>query len=206
MPAEHGKRIALTFDDGPNCTTMAQILALLAQYRAKATFFLVGDNITTPTYAILRQAVEQGCELGNHSRTHSAMPGLRDEAITAEIEAVQQQVRQITGAYPRVFRPPYLAVDTRMRRLIPMPFINGYGPADWEDACTVQARIRTVLDGARDGAVVLMHCMEGNHLTVEALGTILPALGREGYAFVTVSELFGAKGITPQNGVTYDAV
>ncbi|HAM69998.1 MAG TPA: hypothetical protein DCP68_10365, partial [Ruminococcus sp.] len=72
--AENGKKlIALTFDDGPNTTTTNDVLDLLAEYDAKASFFLIGDNINSASAASVKRAYDMGMEIDNHSKTHSNM-------------------------------------------------------------------------------------------------------------------------------------
>lgn len=197
------KVLALTFDDGPNNTVMARIIELLNQYDAKATFFVVGSNITDVSAPVLRSAVEQGFEIGNHSERHLHMPQLSKEQIAQEIASVQERVEGITGRQPVLFRPPYIDVDAAMLETIPMPFITGSGNNDWDPACTVARRVELALRDADDGAILLMHCFEGNEATVEALRVILPELKRQGYRMVTVSRLFEEKQIPLENGVVY---
>ena len=104
---------------------------------------------------------------------------------------------------PSLFRPPYLDVSEEMLRIIPMPFIGGSGNNDWDPDCSVEERVALALRSAQDGAILLMHCFEGNEAAVEAVGRILPELKRQGYRLVTVSRLFEEKGVVPQNGVLY---
>lgn len=198
-----GKTLALTFDDGPNNNVMVQIIELLNRYDTKATFFVVGSSITDESAPVLRFAAEQGFEIGNHSERHLHMPELSREDIVREIASVQERVEGITGRQPVLFRPPYIDVDERMLETIRMPFIAGSGNNDWNPACTVAQRVELALRDADDGAILLMHCFEGNEATVEALRIILPELKRQGYRMVTVSQLFEEKQIPLENGVLY---
>lgn len=198
--------LALTFDDGPNDSAMVQILDLLAQYDARATFFVVGEKINAPSIPAMRRAVSEGHEIGNHSLTHSHMTRMTQAEIITELEVTQARVHEATGILPKLFRPPYIDVDQRMLDNIRVPFISGTGNRDWDACCPVDERIRVALESADDGAILLLHCFEGNDATVESLKTILPELKRRGYKMVTVSELFAAKGITPETGVLYERV
>lgn len=198
------KKIALTFDDGPSTKIMLEIIGLFNQFHGKATFFVVGSAITAETAQILKIAVDQGFEIGNHSMHHLHMSGMAAEEIRGEIEPVQALVEQTTGKRPALFRPPYIDVDENMLRTIAMPFIAGSGNNDWDPACTVQQRVELALSAAEDGAILLMHCFEGNEATVEALRILLPVLQKQNYEFVTVSQLFDQKQITLKDGVMYD--
>lgn len=198
--------IALTFDDGPNTTTTNEVLDVLEKYDVIASFFLVGNNINDETAEVVRRAYDMGCEINNHSKTHSNMDQMSVEDIVSEVSFVNDKVFEITGEYPQFFRPPYIAVNDVMLENIDMPFIAGYGANDWDDKVTAERRSTAVLRQAADGAIILLHDAQGNSLTVEALDTIIPSLLEDGYQFVTMSELFESKGIDPQKNIIYSYV
>lgn len=200
------KLLALTFDDGPSPDIMPEILTLLAQYDAKATFFVWGEKICEATIPILQQAVDQGHELANHSVHHLHMSGLSDDEIRAETEPLQQQLRQLFGRAPVLFRPPYLDISPAMQQQIPLPFIMGADIRDWTAETDADQRLRLARESAKDGRILLMHCFEGNHATVQMLQSLLPWLARQGYRCVTVSELFARKGSIPQKGRLYSEI
>lgn len=187
--------IALTFDDGPNTTTTNQVLDLLDKYQVRASFFLIGDNINDESAKSVKRAYDMGCEINNHSKTHSYMNKMTAEEIKAEVDYVSEKVKEITGEGTAFFRPPYIAVDSTMYDNIDMPFISGYGCNDWEDKVTVERRLKTLRRYIADGIIILLHDVQGNDKTVEMLDTLIPELLEEGYQFVTVSELFEAKGV-----------
>lgn len=197
---------ALTFDDGPNIFTTRQVTEKLAQYGVTASFFLVGDNITEESAAVARGALEQGCEINNHSRTHSAMPQLTPEEMKAEIAYTNERIKSMIGAEPRFFRPPYIAVSGEMFDNIDMPFIAGIGAEDWLDEVSAEQRAERVLSNVRDGSIILLHDMTGNYRTVNALDIIIPELISRGYELVTVSELFRRAGVEPVRGRVYSNV
>ena len=129
------------------------------------------------------------------------------DEIFEEITTTNQLVYYIIGEYPAFFRPPYIAVNDTMFQTIDMPFVCGYGCNDWDNNVNVQERIDTVLSQAKDGGIILLHDSYGNSKTVEALKTIIPELQSQGYALVTLSQLFEVKGITPiQDNVLYNYV
>lgn len=197
------KVIALTFDDGPNTVTTPQVLEKLGKYGAVASFFLVGDNISSESAKVAKMAYEMGCELNNHSRTHSAMPQLTPEEMRDELAFTSERITQITGEAPRFFRPPYIAISELMYENIDLPFIAGIGAEDWLDEVSADERASRILAQARDGDIILLHDMEGNFRTVQALDKIIPGLIAAGFELVTVTELFSAKRVTPRRGVTY---
>lgn len=201
------KYIALTFDDGPNTVTTPQVLEMLKKDNVTASFFLVGNNINEESAKAARECFEYGCELCNHSRTHSAMPQQSSEEIKAEIKYTNEKIERITGGIaPKFFRPPYIALCDSMYDDIPLTFICGNGAEDWLDEISAEERSKRIIEQARSGMVILLHDMEGNFRTVQALDTIIPELKKQGYTFVTVSDLFAKCGITPQHGKIYTNV
>lgn len=203
MDCERQKKLALTFDDGPSAETMWRILEILDRYDAKATFFVVGDKITADTAPVLRAAVLGGHEIGNHSRSHGHMPQLDNDAMLSEVESVQKLVWETAGIRPVLFRPPYLDVSPAMLRHIDMPMIGGAGNQDWEPEVSPEERFRRAISQLEDGAILLMHCYEGNEATVQAVQMLMPVLQQRGYQTVTVSRLFSEKKISLKRGVLY---
>ena len=204
--SEDVKYIALTFDDGPNTTTTNEVLDMLEKHEIVASFFLIGNNINDDSAKSVKRAYDMGCEINNHSRTHSDMTTLTAEEIQAEYEYVDDKVFEITGEHTKFFRPPYISVHQIMFDNIDVPFIAGIGANDWDDRITAEKRAKTILKQAKDGDIILLHDAEGNSMTVEALDTIIPELKAQGYKFVTVSELFKAKGIDPDMEKVYTNV
>lgn len=187
--------IALTFDDGPNTDTTPLVLDMLEKYGVPGSFFLVGNNINEQTEKVVKRAYDMGCEIDNHSKTHSYMNKMTAEEITAEVTYVSDKVEEITGEPTLFFRPPYIATNETMYESIDMPFICGAGCNDWDKNVTVEQRIEKTLAQVKDGTIILLHDGSGNTPTVEALDTIIPSLLDEGYQFATVSGLFEAKGV-----------
>lgn len=200
------KLAALTFDDGPNTVTTPQVLEKLAKYGVTASFFVVGDNITPESERVMKKAAEMGCEINNHSRTHSVMPEQSPQQMRAETDFTSGIIERVTGKAPRFFRPPYIAVSEAMFESIPLTFIAGIGAEDWLDEVSAEERAQRILDAVKDGDIILLHDMEGNTATVNALDTIIPELISRGFELVTVGGLFAAKGVTPKRGVVYSNV
>ena len=203
---EWDKLIALTFDDGPNTTTTYEVLEVLKKHGVVASFFLIGNNINEESAKAVKYAYDLGCEIDNHSKSHNYMNEMSAEECAAEIKYVDDKVFGITGEHTKFFRPPYLAIDFPMWDYIEIPFIAGIGCDDWNPKVDVDRRVAVIEKKAKDGAVILMHDAEGNSQTVEAIDRIIPDLKAQGYKFVTVSELFEAKGITPAEDILYSNV
>ncbi|MBR6327159.1 MAG: polysaccharide deacetylase family protein [Lachnospiraceae bacterium] len=192
------KSVALTFDDGPNTTVTPLVLDLLEQYGIRASFFLIGENIRGEAVRVAERARDMGCDICNHSFTHPAMPNLSKEQMEEEIRKTDDRIREITGETTRFFRPPYIAVSDLVYDTVDKIFICGQGCEDWIPETSVQKRIDLTLGNMKDGMMVLLHDSAENYRTVEALKTIIPELLKQDYEFLTVSELFERRGVTPK--------
>ena len=193
------KIIALTFDDGPSDTTSMKVLSKLKKYGVPGSFFLIGQNITPEREYIVKEELAYGCDIENHSLTHSDMTKLDAETIRAEIEETSRRIMAITGKEPEFFRPPYILYNDTMFENIPYIFICGLACDDWIPEVSAEERAKKVLEGARDNMLVLLHDSEGNDNTVDALDIIIPELRNRGFEFVTLSELFKRAGIDKSN-------
>ncbi len=187
--------IAITFDDGPNTTTTMEILDVLEKYQVRASFFLIGTNINDESTKSVKRAYDLGCDIENHSKTHSYMDKMTADDIKDEVAYVNDKVKEITGTTPKFFRPPYIAVNNTMYDSIDMTFISGLGCNDWEDRITADYRALYLEKKAADGVIFLLHDAEGNSKTVEALDKAIPILLEKGFQFATISELFELKGV-----------
>ncbi|MGG1663832.1 polysaccharide deacetylase family protein [Brevibacillus sp. NRS-1366] len=189
------KVIALTFDDGPNPLYTAQILALLKRYHARATFFVTGKQVQKYPKLAQRQ-VQEGHELGNHTYSHPKMSRLGTNQIQEELAQTERAIVAATGQKPPLlFRPPGGYIDQTLVNAVKQ---IGYTAVLWsfhqdtQDWRRPGARkiVKKVVNNSRGGDIVLFHDHGGNRSqTVQALKHILPALQKQGYRFVTVSEL-----------------
>ena len=203
---EPAKYLALSFDDGPNLTTESKMLDVLAKHNVPATFFVIGENIDEESAENMKRALELGCEIGNHSLTHSMMSQMDEEQVKAEIEATSDMIEKITGQRPKFFRPPYINVKPEMYDWIDLTFICGKGCEDWVDTVGKEARREGIIATAEPGAIYLLHDFEGNEATVEALDEAIPELKKQGYVFVTVAQLFELLKCTPDGQTMYTVV
>lgn len=191
------KLVALTFDDGPSVITN-DVLDILEEHQVVATFFLIGNQVNETTRTIMKRQLEMGCELANHSLTHSDMSVMDAATIKDEIAETSKKIKELVDYDVKFFRPPYIALSDTMYESIELPFIEGLGCRDWEADATAGERVETVLTQVKDGTIVLLHDFEGNVNTVKALPEIIEGLKEQGYSFVTVSELFQEKGVNPK--------
>ncbi|MBE7069483.1 MAG: xylanase deacetylase [Ruminococcaceae bacterium] len=192
------KLVALTFDDGPSDTMSDLVMDQLEKYNIPATFFLIGEQITPERIRVIERELSLGCEIENHSWTHSDMTKFTKEQMRDEISRTSEIITSVTGREPVFFRPPYICVNDDMFDVIDLTFICGIGSEDWISDTTPEHRAQKTFEGMRDGALVLLHDFEGNFNTVKALDIIVPELLEQGYEFVTLEQLFLRKGIDPR--------
>lgn len=192
---ENKKLAALTFDDGPVQGITDKVLDVLDENGVTASFFLIGNNITDTTAPLVKRAHDMGCSIENHSRTHSAMTTSTEQEILDEISYTSDVIERITGDKPQFFRPPYIDYNKKMYDIIDLTFICGYGCEDWLVKVSASERVQRILAQAKPGFIILMHDMQGNVQTVEAIKTIIPELKKQGYEFVTIRNLFKKSGV-----------
>lgn len=193
------KICSLTFDDGPDCIMTGRILDKLEQYKVVATFFVVGEKIDETTSIVLKRAVDMGCEIGNHSWSYSPMHTMSADEIERSVAMTNAAVERFVGVRPCFFRPPNLAISEVLVNTIDLPFLGGIVANDWDQSTSAETRAEMILSGVEDGTIILLHDVQPEpHPTPEALDIIIPELKRQGYRFLTVSELFRQKGVDPK--------
>lgn len=205
------KRIALTFDDGPDNET-PNILEMLEKNEVKVTFFCIGKRVEANPL-IVKMAHLKGHQIANHSYSHPdngawGLSVLSEEEVIEEIEKTQIALEKATGKKPRFFRAPYGAtggnVGKALQKLGLLPAVGwDIDTQDWgfrPSGCTSPDDIKKeILDHAHagDGKIVLCHdgvdlygvgCSHRKN-TTEALDGVISTLKKDGYTFVTIAEL-----------------
>lgn len=182
-----GPMVALTFDDGPHEVYSHQILDILEENHAVATFFEVGYNIPNCPDALARM-VELGCEVGSHSNSHRDLSSLKKNAVLQDLAAADEAFRAAANITPFLLRPPYGAVNKMVKSGTGRSVITWtVDTEDWlsQDAQTVIDYVQGL--SSLDGEIVLMHSTYES--TVAAVRVLIPWLIEQGYQLVTVSEL-----------------
>lgn len=196
----NGKYVALTFDDGPRRDTTLPLLDGLRKRGAKATFFVIGEQIPGNEDILWTMAAD-GHQIGNHTFSHCCLKDATDSAIIEEIHKTEVLLTETLGENSYWLRPPYGLIDTRCSTLVTTPMLYwSVDPEDWKnlDASKVAT---SVLSEVESGDIVLLH--DFYPTSVEAALQIVDALRQEGYTFVTVSELFDLFGTVPEIGTLY---
>lgn len=195
------KMVALTFDDGPSPYTPI-VLNTLEKYDAVATFFVVGNRVPAyPSY--VKRAYNLGCEIGTHTYDHAWLNQLSAAGIKDEIKKGSDAIVRAIGVAPTLMRPPGGCINETVRKNVGLPMILwSVDTRDWETRST-PTTITRVVDGAYDGAVILVHDLHES--TAIASKTFIPRLIKNGYQLVTISEMAELRGITMKAGETYNS-
>lgn len=205
------KLIAFTFDDAPPSSMSDEAVKIplifidtLNKYEGAGTFMVQGNCIDRNGTGILKYALNHGFELGNHTYSHPHLPELSDEEIREEMEKVNTQLNDLLGVRPKFIRAGYNDIDDRvlsiakeenLALITQTAFIGDYDYNSYNWGYVKSA----VLKSARDGGIVLLHSW--SETSYECFESICETLYNEGYRFVTLSELYEMKGITPPLGV-----
>lgn len=208
------KKIAITFDDGPDPIYTPKILSILKNNNAPATFFIIGAN-GTQNQGLLRQMVAEGNEIGNHTFTHPNVTGISDKQFSFELNSTESLLASAIGRHSLLFRPPY-AEDIEPvtpDQIHPVQFATDQGyytvsmhidPGDWSSPGVDQI-VNNVVNSAASGQgnIVLLHDGGGDRSqTVAALPQIIEGLRAKGFDLVTVSDLMGVSKDTIMPPVT----
>ncbi|MDO9352848.1 MAG: bifunctional polysaccharide deacetylase/glycosyltransferase family 2 protein, partial [Solirubrobacteraceae bacterium] len=196
-----GRRIALTFDDGPDPRWTPAIAEVLRRHGVKATFFLVGSQAARHP-ELVRMLQRDGHDIGNHTFTHVSLDTGSEWQRRKQLEITEATIAGITGRYARFVRPPYsatsdavtpageraLATLAGQRYFIALSDIDS---RDWLRPGT-QEIVDNVLPQDDTGGVVLMHDGGGDRSeTVAALEILIPQLRARGFRFASMSRMSG---------------
>jgi peptidoglycan-N-acetylglucosamine deacetylase len=188
-------RLALTFDDGPSPGT-AEILDVLREFSARATFFQIGEAARRDP-VLARRVSDEGHEIGNHTLSHAALYAKTPAGVYGEVSGAQRVLQEIHGGAPQWFRAPYGCRWFGLRDALRDHGLTGVMWSclglDWKrPAGEVAAR---VIAHAGNGSIICLHDGRAGRpgadcrATVEALRLILPALRDQRFEFVTLSEV-----------------
>lgn len=192
-----GKRLALTYDDGPNDPHTMRLLDVLAKHGVKATFFMVGKYLLQRP-DIARAVALAGHEVGNHTFSHPNLIWCSTAQVRSELERTEKTLSDIVGPHSRLFRTPFggrRPASLRVVRSLGLtPVMWSVSAKDWE-LPSADAIEKQVWTNTRGGDVILMH--DGSHLgfgwdrskTVAATDALISRAKNEGYSFCTVGEM-----------------
>ena len=184
------KVVALTFDDGPNPATTNQALDTLSKYGIKATFFVLGKNVSG-NEEILKRMKADGHVIGNHSWSHPVLSKLSLDEAKKQITDTEDALTKVLGSSSKLMRPPYGAITDDIRKSLDLSFIMwDVDSLDWKSK--IEASILTEIQReVKNGSIILMHDIHAE--TVHALPKVIDYLKGQGYDFVTVPDLLDSR-------------
>ena len=198
------KKIALTFDDGPDSTYTAQILDILKEHNVKASFYITGRNaVLHPD--LVERLYEEGHEVGNHTYFHPHLGQVHPLRVQLELHLTQRLFQAFTDHTITTFRPPYQVESEPQTFDEIRAMVRGSGHGytmisknietfDWQNPPSEEI-VKRVQDQLNLGHIALLHDAGGDRTaTVNALPSLIETLKAEGYQFVTASELIGKSG------------
>jgi peptidoglycan/xylan/chitin deacetylase (PgdA/CDA1 family) len=209
------RKLAITFDDGPNPKVTPELLKLLESYEARATFFVIG-RFVRECPGLLRETVDRGHAVGNHTRSHPNLFWRTPDQIRAELQDCNDAIGEVTGCAPKWFRPPF---GMRNPWVIPCATEKGLRtvmfsrlPGDWrgKPAPWLIKRMEPIAlsiaptnadtkhSSKAGGDILCLHDGDHRFLNGDRLGTVsaleywLPRWRDLGLEFVTIDEAVGA--------------
>lgn len=183
------RSVALTFDDGPDRRNTPIVLDALRRHGARATFFLIGEQVGANA-GLVRRMVAEGHAVGNHSWSHPYR--LSEDEGARQLQRCDEAIVRAAGRAPACFRAPggftNNGIANAARRQGRPNFIWTVSSVDTKRIGPA-AIARNVTRGLRPGDIVLMHDGPGHRQTAQAVPAILAEMDRKGLRSVTVPEL-----------------
>jgi peptidoglycan-N-acetylglucosamine deacetylase len=195
--ARPSKRLALTYDDGPNDPYTGHLLDVLARHDVKATFFMMGKYVEERP-RIAQQVFAAGHIVGNHSFSHPNLICVGEAELRSQIARTQKALEDAGCGTPKLFRPPFGGRNPRtfgiVRELGLTPIMWRVTCYDWS-AKSPNSIVKKAISQIKGGDIILLH--DGGHLalgtdrshTVKATDEIIRRYKGEGFEFVTVPQM-----------------
>jgi peptidoglycan/xylan/chitin deacetylase (PgdA/CDA1 family)/glycosyltransferase involved in cell wall biosynthesis len=197
-----GRRVALTFDDGPDPRWTPRIAAILRRLGVPAAFFVVGEHVARYP-AVVASLEDEGFELGDHTFNHVDLATVAGWERHLQVSMTDTAIVGAAGVRPRFFRPPYSGGPQSITRAMAAELastvdpghlivLSNYDSEDWRRPGVSQI-VRNATPPGRRGGVIVFHDGGGDRSqTVAALRRLVPRLERRGFRFVSLSQLAGA--------------
>lgn len=187
------KKIAITFDDGPDPEITPKVLEILDQYNAKASFFFIGKHIEN-NEDLLKLIDKKGHLIGNHTWTHDRWFDLfSSKKMKAEIEKTSDLIFEIINKKIKLFRPPYGVTNPNLKKAIKDNdfYTIGWSIRSLDTISNTQKTLTRLKNRLSSGDIILFH--DNREHIVEILKGFLEYSKREGYEIVRVDQLLNIK-------------
>jgi peptidoglycan-N-acetylglucosamine deacetylase len=215
------KKLAISFDDGPDPRWTPRILDVLKEKNVPASFFVIGEE-ASKSPGLLRREYAEGHSIGNHTYTHPVYDEISPTQLRWELNLTQRLIESTLGVKSILFRPPY-GIDHQpeyAEEVAQLPLTQDMGylivgqkidPHDWRQPYGKQVPAQEIIDGvmqqANAGNIILFHDGGGDRSqTVAALPVIIDQLRARGFQFVSVPELVNktrGEVMVPLNGTEW---
>jgi peptidoglycan/xylan/chitin deacetylase (PgdA/CDA1 family) len=194
------KKLALTYDDGPNDPHTLRLLGVLAKHQVRATFFMIGHYVQQRP-DIARAVAKSGHVIGNHTFTHPNLIFVSDLQTRLQLQDCERALEDAIGEHSRLFRPPFggrRPASLRIVRSLGLePVMWNVTGWDWKTTSADYVE-QKVSKQVRGGNVILLH--DGSHVamgldrshTVVATDRVITKYKAEGFEFVTIPEMMNA--------------
>lgn len=180
------KKVALTFDDGPNPDYTPELLDELKKRGVPATFFVLGAEVEQYP-ELVRRASEEGHLIGVHSYKHVNLRQLSDQQAVEQVNHTNEAIHAACGQYASYIRPPYGCWKEDLDYEVQMvEVLWDIDPRDWATT-SADLVVQRVLQDVEENSIILLH--DASESSVRAACMIIDRLQAQGYTFVTVEEL-----------------
>ena len=193
----HSGGVAVTFDDGPHADGTPAVLEALARRGARATFFLVGEQVERRP-ALARRIVDEGHEVAVHGHRHTLLLRRRVRELAGDLDRCVAAIADATGIEPTLYRPPYGVFSSgalaHVRERGFRPLLWSTWGRDWRRRTTPAEIARLATRSLRPGDVVLLHDSDAYssadswRRTAAALPAVLDAVAALGVPSVAVTQ------------------
>lgn len=184
-------QIAITFDDGPNTEFTPQVLALLEQFNAKATFFCIGKHIESHP-KLFKQILDEGHLVGNHTYSHHNLFGFfNTQKVQAELKKTNDIIKQFSGLSTKLYRPAFGVTNPNIRRAVQNLHLTtiGWNKRSLDTTNLSEEQIlKRITKNLNSGDVILLH--DSSEKSVRVLEQLLLFLRDNNFQSVTVDALF----------------
>lgn len=187
------KKIAITFDDGPDSKITPQVLDILEKYNIKATFFCIGKHIEA-NKNLLKEIDKKGHNIGNHTWSHDRWFDLfATKKMHADIEKTNGLIFETIGKKTKLFRPPYGVTNPALKKALKKFNFNviGWSIRSFDTVKSTENTLKKIQKELTTGDIILFH--DNREHIVDILNSFLEYAKNENYEVVPLDELLNIK-------------
>ncbi|MCR8634723.1 polysaccharide deacetylase family protein [Paenibacillus radicis (ex Xue et al. 2023)] len=187
------KKVALTFDDGPDDQTTPAIMDILNKYKVQASFFFIGKQVNQYP-DVVKKVYENGHLVLNHSFKHDDYTKLDANQIHTDVKETEDAIRSVIGKTPSIMRTPYGATNDNVLAAVKKEGLTvvlwSIDTLDWSQKESDNI-VNNVISNVRNGDIILMHSSKVQTVNIKALPIIIEQLQKKGFSIVNLETLLG---------------